>query len=144
MAKKLTKKQQAARDNEISAYQQAKLYQFKALQDRFDGKVFKAEVLWFDKLSGEGMVRGLDGEGTFALYACNIKGKRTWYETTACVYHEAGQVIDLEVMVFYSSNALAVSHTQGTFDANKWNSLDQSKLAFKCNEDGQAVNGLFA
>ncbi len=31
----------------------------------------------------------------------------------------------------------------GIFDEDKWNSLDQNSLAFRCDDSGKALNGLF-
>lgn len=141
MARK--KKFTAAQEAAFDAEREARLVAFEAFRARFDGVIFKARVLWFDASSGEGSVRGLNGEGTFGLYACNIPGTRTWYPETACVTHAEGQVIDVELKVSYGCSIL-VSHTPGTLDKAKWDALDQSKLAFKCNEAGEPVNGLFA
>lgn len=137
--RKLTAKQEAAADAERDAEWSA----FEAFKARFEGVIFKARVRWFDALSGEGSVSGLADEGSFTLYACNIPGKRTLFPHTACVSHTEGQIIDVELKVFYGCSIL-VSHTPGTLDQAKWDALDQSKLAFKCNDAGEAINGLFA
>jgi len=57
----------------------------------------KAKVVWFDRRDGEALVRGLNGEGTAVLYACNIPGKKTLYPSTACVYYDQDQEIEVEV-----------------------------------------------
>lgn len=101
----------------------------------------KAVVLWFNRNSGEGMIRGLDGcEGTAFLFACNIPGKKTWYPETACVYYVEGEVIDITVT---EEGRFIAPITPGIFDKEKWDKLDQSKLAFKCDNNGKALNGLF-
>lgn len=131
-----------AQSDAIDAARDAAWDAHEALRKRFDGVVFKAHVLWWD--GTEGQIEGLNGEGRHWLYACNIKGAKTWYPETACMFHAEGQIIDAEVKVFYGSGCIAVSHTQGTLDADRWDSLDQSKLAFKCDDDGKLVSGLFA
>jgi hypothetical protein len=136
--RKLTKSQQAT----IDAEREANFAAFEAFKARFDGVVFKAEVLYWS--GSEGLVRGLNGEGKYWLFACNIRGAKTWYPETACVSHAEGQIIDAELKVFYGSGALIVSHTQGTLDADRWNALDQSRLAFRTDDDGNLVSGLFA
>jgi len=100
----------------------------------------KARVRWFNKYDGCGGITGLDG-GNGHLYACNIKGKKTWYPETACVYFEAGDIIDVYVD---EDTGIIVCETQGKFDQEKWDSLDHDQLAFTCNEDGEATTGLFA
>lgn len=139
--KKLTKKQRAERETYEDAQREAEWAAFEAFRDKFKDLVFKAEVLFFDGM--EGRIRGLNGEGDHRLYACNIPGAKTWYPETACVYHTKGQIIDAELRIFYGSGALAVSHTPGTLDVEKWSSLDQTKLAFKVGEDGELETGLF-
>ncbi len=141
--KRLTKKQKAALETARNAEREANFAAFEAFKAKFDGLVFKAEVRWFDKSSGEGSVRGLNGEGSWTLYACNIKGTKTWFANTACVHYAKGQIIDAEVKVSYGCSLL-VTHTPGLFDAVKWGLLDQKNLAFKCNEQGEATSGLFA
>lgn len=96
-------------------------------------------VLWFNRQSGEGWVQSLEDRSGNYIYACNIKGKRTWYESTACVYYAEGEIVNIEV----DENGFLIGHTPGIFDSEKWNKLDQSRLAFKCDEQGKAINGLF-
>lgn len=108
-------------------------------RDHYHNRTFKAEVMWFDKSSGVGAVKDLDNGVRHTLYACNVKGKKTWYPETACVYVMAGDIIDVKL-----DSGLAVCLTQGIIDEDKWSSLDQSKLAFKCDETGKAISGLFA
>lgn len=104
-------------------------------------KTIECYVISFDRNRGEGMIRAVYGNGLNwgTIYACNIPGKKTWYPETACVYYGVGQVI--EVCVDDNFN---IPVTRGEFDAEKWAGLDQSRLAFKCNDDGKAINGLFA
>lgn len=114
-----------------------------ALYDQYNDKKFTAEVRWFDNSSGKGMVRIIETGDTFPLYACNIAGRKTWYPETACVSYEPKQVVDVECKVFAGGEVFVNGLTQGNLDESKWNSLDQSRLAFKCDENGQALNGLF-
>ena len=81
--------------------------------------------------------------GLREIYACNIKETKTWYSETACVFYTEGQVVDVEIKVFSNFKLFICGLTPGHFDAEKWNSLNQSKLAFKCDENGRAINGLF-
>lgn len=136
--RKCTKAQLAA----IDAARDAAFDAYEALKSQFDGVIFKARVLSWS--GTEGLVEGLNGEGRYWLYACNIKGAKTWYPETACVFHAKGEVIDAELKVFFGSGALLVSHTLGTLDADRWNSLDQSELAFRVGDDGQLASGFFA
>lgn len=86
------------------------------------------------------MIEGLDGcRGFREIYACNIPGKKTWFAETACVFYVEGQIIDFDI----KEGGFIVPTTPGIFDAEKWNSLDQDRLAFKCDENGKAINGLF-
>lgn len=101
--------------------------------------ITKLKVRWFDKLRGEGSVESLDGEFFGIIYACNIPGKKTWFPETACVYYERGQVVDADITDYRAIRLF----TKGIFDADKWNSLDQDRLAFRCDDDGKAINGLF-
>ena len=78
------------------------------------------------------------------IYACNINGKKTWYPKTACVYYTEGQEVDVELKVFSNFKLFVNGLTPGHFDSERWNSLDQSRLAFKCDENGKAINGLFS
>lgn len=96
-------------------------------------------VSWFNKDSGIGYIKCSKTQTLVPVYACNILGKKTWYPETACIYLEKGQ----EVSFKHSEACGAVDVTNGTLDLDKWNKLDQSKLAFKCNEQGRAINGLF-
>ena len=99
----------------------------------------RVTVCWFDKKSGTGWVRAGDGSSA-PIYACNIKGKRTWYAETACVYYSDGQEVEIE----QDENGFVIGVTPGTLDQDKWNSLDQARLAFRCDDTGKAVNGLFS
>lgn len=100
----------------------------------------KVKVTMFDRLRGEGLVSGLNDEGVFTIYACNIPGKKTWFPETACVYYEERTIVDVRV----DDEGFVIGITNGVFDEAKWNSLDHDRLAFKCDEGGKAINGLFA
>ena len=107
-------------------------------------KNLEAKVLFFEKKSGEGMVSVPSLNTTFSVYACNLKGKKTWYAETACVYLERDQMIMIDNFAEVSEGITAIVNEGVKFDQEKWNSLDQSKLAFKCNDQGEATNGLFS
>jgi len=120
---------------------------FDEFADNFSG-VLKARVCWFDDVRGQGMVKitGKDGETVRSvIYACAIKGRKTWYPETACVYYEENQDIEVELSFRGRLTDIdVIGLTQGHFDREGWNNLDQDSLAFKCNEQGEAINGLFA
>jgi hypothetical protein len=100
-------------------------------------------VVYFDKRSGQGMVRVHKLDMTFPVYACNLNGKRTWHAETACVYLNEGPIEGFSLAEV--STGLTISGLNGLFDAEKWNNLDQSKLAFKVNpETNELESGLFA
>lgn len=115
--------------------------QYESFKAEVEGKVFKATVVWFNKDRGIGHIQMEDGTN-YSIYACNISGKKTWYENTACVYYEVDQEIEVTLSVFID-RVFVNGVTPGIFDADKWNDLDQDKLAFKVKEDG-STTGLFA
>lgn len=137
--RKLTKAQIA--DNE--AAKQVKYNQWKQFQKKYHGKTFTAVVRWFNKSSGEGVVR-LDDGLSLPIYACNIAGRKTWYPETACVYYAEGQIVQIKVDVHMYSTIFAIGVTSGHLDIERWDQIKDKDLAFRCNEDGQAINGLFA
>lgn len=95
-------------------------------------------VDWFNDDHGFITVNG----DRFEVYSCNIKGAKTWYPNTACMYLIKGETITLNLVDMGNHLTCRVT-SGGHFDEAKWNSLDQSKLAFKCDENGKALNGLF-
>lgn len=99
----------------------------------------KAKVIFFDRKHGEGIAKLLSGGGTFMIYASGIPGKRTWYAHTACVYYSEGDIIEIE-----PSDFGVICKTPGKLDLDKWASLDQERLAFVCDESGNAITGLFS
>lgn len=99
-------------------------------------------VRWFNNISGEGMI-DCDGH-SLPIYACNIKGRKTWYAETACVYYKKDQVVDCHIEVHGSQRYFVIGDTPGHFDAEGWDRIKDQNLAFRCNEAGEAVNGLFA
>ncbi len=104
-------------------------------------KNIDAEVLSFDKNRGSGLVR-IQG-GVYDVYACNIEGKKTWYPETACMYLNKSDTVKVNLTGAYFK--LFVNVIQGgIFDSDKWDRLDQDKLAFKVNAVGTLKNGLFA
>jgi len=114
-----------------------------ALIERYNEKYFTATVISMGNRS-EGLVKINETGDILPLYACNIKGTKTWYPETACVYYDDGQVVDVQLKVFSGGQIFVNGIPPGHFDAERWNSLDQSRLAFKCDENGEALNGLFA
>lgn len=141
MTKKLTKAQQFAREWH-HAVRMEEYHEWEQWRDAMHRKPFKARVLWFDLLDGRGAIRGLNGEGTYHILACNIKGKRTWYPETACVFYMRDEIVEVELDIDYGAT-FCIGLTQGYPDNEKWDSLDKDRLAFKCDENGKAINGLF-
>lgn len=103
----------------------------------------EAKVSWFDKSRGEGFVKIESLDLLIPVYACNIKGKKTWYPETACVFLNKEETVTVKLI---DLGHLSCEVLGGSihFDTEKWNSLDRSKLAFKCDENGKATNGLFS
>ena len=102
-------------------------------------KKIKVTVFDIDKNRGEFWVRASDGSRGI-IYACNIPGKKTWFAETACMYFDENEVID----VYQDKYGFIIPITPGKFDKEKWNSLDHNRLAFRCDKNGKAINGLFA
>jgi hypothetical protein len=102
---------------------------------------FTVTVSWFDKSSGVGMVKLPDGQHgpSVPLYACNIPGRRSWFAETACMYFNAGDKVEC-----YIDSGLLVAVTPGEFDQEKFDAINWDNASFKCNDDGQLLNGLFA
>lgn len=96
-------------------------------------------VTWFN--GEEGFIR-VNGQ-LYPVYACNIKGAKTWYLETACMFLVAGETVTVDLRDMGDHLTCRVT-TGGHFDAAKWDSLDQTKLAFRCDDEGKALNGLFA
>lgn len=98
----------------------------------------KGIVRWFDRLSGEGVVYNKTTDTTHHVYVCNLIGAKTGYPETACVYLLKGSEVTFQL------NDGFVTGIPGIFDEEAWNKLDHSKLAFKKDENGNFINGLFA
>lgn len=109
-----------------------------------NGRRCKATIISGGKGDVEFLARVEGLEHLQVIYACNIKGTKTWYESTACVYYKEGEVVDVELKVFHDFKTFVCGLTPGHFDAEKWARLDKDRLAFKCDENGKALNGLFA
>lgn len=118
----------------------ARLEAFEAYRARYHGVVTDAEVLSWDHLRGEGLLRLADGSAR-TIYACNIPGRKTWYPETACVFYEEGETVQVKLDI-HVGQTFVLGVTPGHIDNEKWDSLDHSKLAFRCNEQGEAVTGL--
>lgn len=97
-------------------------------------------VSWFNKSSGEGFVKCTQTGELSPIYACNLPQARSGYPETACVFYTEGQEIN-----FKYSDHFVIPETIPHFDKEKWDKLDQSRLAFKKNiETGKFMNGLFS
>lgn len=112
-----------------------------AFRAQYHGKTFKARVDWFDSMEGHGYVTLSTGFRAL-IYACNIPGKKTWFEDTACVYYEKGQEIEVTIDAS-TTTVFVIGVTPGILDAEKWETLKDKNLAFRCNGDG-TTTGLFA
>lgn len=137
--RKLTKKELAKREAEYLAKQKA----WDDLKTKYHGKTFTATVRWFDNMSGQGMVE-IDEDLSLPIYACNIRGKKTWFPETACVYYKAKQIVEIEIDVHAYSAVFAKGITPGHFDSEGWDRIKNQDLAFRCNDAGEAINGLFS
>lgn len=127
------------------ARQEAEYQAFDRFAARVKDRIFKANVLWFRQHDGEGWIYIPELELKHPIYACNIKGKHTWYPETACVYYEKGQEVEVSVTVRgLGQSVFIIGQTPGTFDSDKWQRLDTDRLAFKCDDSGKAINGLLA
>lgn len=101
----------------------------------------KGKILTWDMDRGDGLIQ-ID-DRAFDIYACNLPGKKTWYPETACVYYNKGQEVD--VVVKYDDYALfVIGVTPPHFDHKKWETLKHKRLAFRCDDDGNATTGLFS
>lgn len=116
---------EAAKDYLISKYKNTQL---------------EAKVSWFSYDTGYVKIESLDL--LLPVYACNIKGAKTWYEQTACTFLKKDETVLVQLI---DLGHMSVKVVGGSihFDQAKWDSLDQAKLAFKCNENGKATSGLF-
>jgi len=111
---------------------------------KYDGKRFQAKVI--DGGPQCQMLVSIIGAEELHLqriYACNINGKKTWYPETACVYYETGQIVDVELKVFTGFQLFVNGLTPGHLDEAHWNRIKDQSLAFRCDEAGNAITGLF-
>lgn len=134
---KISKKEQLRIDVEREAEWAA----FKTLKTEFHDKVFTAKVLWFNILSGKGMI--LVSGMRLPIYSCNIPGRKTWYPETACVFYDDNQLVEVKLSIFSLNNVMARGVTPGYLDIDKWDRIKEDNLAFRCNEKGEAITGLF-
>jgi hypothetical protein len=109
----------------------------------YNGRKCRADIVAWNGTEGLVKLLGCD-LGLQTIRACNIAGKKTWDPETACVYYKVGETVDVELKAFGDFKLFVCGLTPGHFDAERWDSLDKSKLAFKCDENGKAINGLFA
>lgn len=87
-------------------------------------------VRWFNKLSGDGVIRSENGK-SYPVYGCNLIGAKTMFQHTCCIYLVQGEAVKFDL----HSNLGAVNVSGGHFDAEKWNSLDHFKLSFKIEKE---------
>lgn len=125
-----------ASENRIKEAQKTVLEYVQSKIDIQNGPL-TGRVIYFSKLSGEGMIKCHELDRTLQVYACNLKGAKTGFAESACVYLNEGDEVEFKL-----SNGFVVG-IQGHFDEERWNNLDQDRLSFKKNEDGTFKNGLF-
>ena len=101
-------------------------------------------VTYFNRDTGCGAIHIDTLDMSMSVYACNLRGNKTWYAETACTYLDDKQAVKIDRLARVYPGLTCVVSEGVKFDQEKWNSLDQSRLAFKCDEDGNAINGLFA
>lgn len=135
------------RELRANEYREADYFRHVAEDDfikAHDGRRCKATIISGGRGSTEMLtkVEGLDW--LQPIYACNIQGKRTWYPETACVYYETGQIVDVELKVFAGGKLFVNGLTPGHLDVEHWDRIKDQNLAFRCDEEGNAVTGLFA
>lgn len=116
--------------------------QFEDFRNKYHDKEFLAKVDWFDAVRGLGMV-SIDDSLRLPIYACNIDGKKTWFPETACVYYTEKQEVLVRIDSHSYSHVSVIGLTPGTPDTEGWNNIKNQDLAFRCNEKGDAINGLF-
>lgn len=97
---------------------------------------------WFDRDRGDGMIT-CNGE-RLPIYACNIKGRKTWYPETACVYYEKGQVVECHIDIQGYGDIFCIGDTPGHFDAERWDQIRDTNLAFRCDDEGRVITGLMS
>lgn len=102
----------------------------------------KAEVRWFCKSSGEGMLRVPSLGYSVQVHACNLIGAKTGFSHTACTYLVEGETVTIKE-IHPQCGAVITDPTNVHFDQDHWDSMDQDSLAFKKNDDGTFKNGLF-
>lgn len=120
-------------------------FEHRAFEDwkaKAHGRTFKAKVLWFNLAQGCGSVWIEELGESLPIWACAIAGKKTWFPETACVFYMEGETVEVRLDVSIAKT-FVIGLTQGYVDNEKWERLDQTKLAFRCDESGEALNGLF-
>lgn len=120
----------------------ARLEAYEAYRARYHGVVTDAEVLSWDHSRGEGLVRLADGSAR-DIYACNLPGRKTLYPETACVFYMPGETVQVKLDIHYT-RTFVLGVSQAYIDNEKWDRIKDQPLAFRCDDEGRAVTGLFA
>jgi len=114
-----------------------------AFHKEYNGKRFKAKVV-----NGGARTKmlvkilGADDLGLRTIYACNIKGAKTWYPETACTYYETDQEIEVELKVFSNFSLLIIGLTPGLLDEAHWNRIKTHHSSSEASlETGKANTG---
>jgi len=100
-------------------------------------------VRFFNKSKGSGYVYIESLDLNIEIFASNIQGKKTWFPETACVSYEENEIIECHLSGSYN-HLLLVGDTVGQLDVGHWELIKDSGLAFKCDSEGKALNGIFA
>lgn len=106
-------------------------------------KSLTGRVQWFDKSRGDGSIYCTEIDSYFRVYACNLAGKRTWYAETACVYLDEGQEVTIDKLARVDTGLTPIISQGVKFDAEKWDTLKDKDLAFRCDDSGNVISGLF-
>jgi hypothetical protein len=116
------------------------------LRETFHGKDFTARVLTGGPRNTEFFIKLLDPERAndplLTIYACNIYGAKTWYPETASVYYDVDQEITVRGNVI-GRELFLMGITPGTLNVEQWDRIKNKNLAFRCDDNGNAVTGLF-
>lgn len=105
---------------------------------KYNNKQFKATVVSWSGTEGLVKIQGTDLM-LQTIYACNIAGKKTWYQETACVSYTEGQEVDVSLSVFNNFKLFVNGLTPGILDEERWNRIKDTRLAFKCDENGNVI-----
>jgi hypothetical protein len=105
-------------------------------------RTLEGEVTDFDMDTGEGWIK-LKDLGSFTVYACNLKGRKSWWPHLACTYLEVGQKVTVDRLAETAGGLTCVVSKDVKFDPEKWDSIDRKDCSFTEQDDG-FMSGLLA